>query len=66
MNLNVIRPKNATEYLLLFITKNCETLIDLTHARPQETLETRLTQPKQTIFLRHLLFLVLNLIGCLD
>ena len=28
MNLNMIRPKNETEGLLLSITKNCETLTD--------------------------------------
>ena len=28
MNLNMIRPKNDTEDLLLSITKNCETLIE--------------------------------------
>ena len=27
MNLNMIRPKNGTEDLILLITKNCETLI---------------------------------------
>ena len=28
MNLNMIRPKNETENLLISITKNCETLIE--------------------------------------
>ena len=28
MNINMIRPKNETEDLLLTITKNCETLIE--------------------------------------
>ena len=31
MNLNMIRPENGTEDLLLSKTKNCETLIDQTH-----------------------------------
>ena len=34
----MIRPKNQTEDLLLSITKNCETLIEQTHTKPQETL----------------------------
>ena len=33
MNLNMIRPKNQTEDLLLSITKNCETLIEQTHKK---------------------------------
>ena len=28
MNLNVIRPENETEDILLTITKNCETLLN--------------------------------------
>ena len=39
MNLNMIKPKNETEDLLLSITKNCETLIEQTHTKPEETLE---------------------------
>ena len=31
MNLNMIRPKNEAEGLLLSITKNCERLIQQTH-----------------------------------
>ena len=37
MNLNMIRPKNETEDFLLSITKFCETLIEQTHTKPQET-----------------------------
>ena len=33
MNLNMIRPKNETEDLLLSITKNCETLIEQTYKK---------------------------------
>ena len=36
MNLNVIRPKNQTEDLLLSITKNCETLIKQTHRKTEK------------------------------
>ena len=39
MNLNMIRPKNKTEDLLISITKNCEKLIRQTHTKPQQTLE---------------------------
>ena len=48
MNLNLIRPKNETEDLLLSITKNCETLIKQTHRKPQETLDFKLTNPRET------------------
>ena len=49
MNLNMIRPKNETEYLLLSITKNCETLIEQIHTKPQETLEFKMTKPREII-----------------
>ena len=49
MNLNMIRPKNETEDLLLSITKNCETLINQTHRKPEETLEFKMIEPKETI-----------------
>ena len=48
MNLNMIRPKNETEDLLLSITKNCETLIKQTHRKPQETLEFKMIKPRQS------------------
>ena len=48
MNLNMIRPKNETEDLLLSITKNCETLIEQTHRKPEETLEFKMTKPTET------------------
>ena len=48
MNLNMIQPKNKTEDLLLSITKNCETLIQQTHTKPQETLEFKMTKPRET------------------
>ena len=48
MNLNMIRPKNETEDLLLSITKNCETLIEQTHTKSQETLEFKMIKPRQT------------------
>ena len=48
MNLNMIRPKNETEDLLLSITKNCETLIDQTQRKAEETLEFKMIKPKET------------------
>ena len=47
MNLNMIQPKNQTEDLLLSITKNCETLIEQTHRKVEETLEFKMTKPRQ-------------------
>ena len=48
MNLNMIRPKNETEDLLLSITKSCQTLIEQTHRKPEETLEFKMNKSKQT------------------
>ena len=36
MNLNMIKPRNETEDLILSITKNCETLIEQTHTKPRD------------------------------
>ena len=44
----MIKPKNETEGLLLSITKNCETIIEQTHTKPQETLEFKMIKPRQT------------------
>ena len=48
MNLNMIRPKNDTEDLLLSITKNCETLNEQTHRKAEETLEFKMLKSKET------------------
>ena len=48
MNLNMIQPKNETQTLLLSITENCETLIDQTHRKAEETLEFKLIKPRET------------------
>ena len=48
MNLNIIRPKTQTEDLLLSITKNCETLIEQTHRKAEETLEFKMVKPRET------------------
>ena len=48
MNLNMIRPENQTENILLSITKNCETLIEQTHRKAEETLEFKMIKPRET------------------
>ena len=48
MKLNMIRPKNETEDLLLSITKNCETLIEQTHRKPEETMEFKVIKSRET------------------
>ena len=47
MNLIVIRRKNQTDDLLLSITKKCETLIEQTHGKPEETLEFKMIKPRE-------------------
>ena len=44
----MIQPKNLTEDLLHSITKNCETLIQQTHTKPQEALEFKMSKPRET------------------
>ena len=44
----MIRPKNQTEDLILSITKNCETLIDQTQRKAEETLELKMIKPRET------------------
>ena len=48
MNLNMLKPKSGTENLLLSFTKNCETLIEQTKTKPQETLEFKKIKPRET------------------
>ena len=52
MNLNMIKPKNETEELLLSITKKCEMIIKQTHKKPEETVEFKVTKPKETFRLK--------------
>ena len=40
----MIRPKNQTEDLLLSTTKNCETIIEQTHRKPEQTLEFKMNK----------------------
>ena len=44
----MIRPENETEDLLLSITKNCETLIEQTHRKAEETLEFKMIKSRET------------------
>ena len=44
----MIRPKNETEDLLLSRIKNCETLIEQTHRKAEETLEFKMIKPRET------------------
>ena len=48
MNLNMVRPKNQTEDLLLSITKNSQTFFKQTHRKAEETLELKMIKPKET------------------
>ena len=45
----MIRPKNETKNLLLSISKNSETLIEQTYAKPEETLELKMIKPREII-----------------
>ena len=44
----MIKLKIDNEDLLLFITKNCETLFKQTHGKAEETLEYKMTKPRKT------------------
>ena len=44
----MIRPKNEIEDLLLSITINCETLIEQTHRKTEETLEFKVNKSTET------------------
>ena len=53
MNLNMIRPENDTEDLLLSITKTEKIPIEQTHRKADETLEFKLNQAKETFVSIH-------------
>ena len=44
----MIQPKNKTEDFLLSSTKNYETLIEPSHRKAEETLEFKITKPRET------------------
>ena len=47
MNLNMMTSKNETANSKLSITMNCETLIEQTHRKGEETLEFKMTKPRE-------------------
>ena len=48
MTLDMIRARNETEDLILSITKNCGTLFHQNLRKPPETLESKLTKPRES------------------
>ena len=48
MNLNMIRPENQTQDLLLSLTVKCEMLIEQTDRKAEETMEFKITTPRET------------------
>ena len=54
MNLNMIRTKIETEDSLFSKSKKIQTLIKQTQTKPQETLDFKLTKPRETFFSTHL------------
>ena len=44
----MIRPKNETQDLLLSITRNCETPMEQTHRKAEETLQYKVIKPRET------------------
>ena len=44
----MIRPKYETEDLFLPITKKCQMLFEQTHTKPEDTLEFKMTKPRET------------------
>ena len=56
----MFKPRNETEDFLLSISENCETLINQTHTKPQETLDFKLTQPRETFSFKPPYILSLN------
>ena len=44
----MIRPRNETEESLPSLTKNCKTLNIQTHAKARESLEIKITKPRET------------------
>ena len=47
MNLNKIRPKSDTADLIISLTKNCESIIEQTHRKAEETLELKMIKPRE-------------------
>ena len=65
MNLDMIRPRSKTEVFLVFLTKNCETLIKQTLTKTQGTLDFKNSKSREIFLYKPFLTLVLILIGWL-
>ena len=46
----MFQPENQIEDLLLSITKKCETLMKKTLRTPEETLELKMIEPRETFY----------------
>ena len=44
----MIKTRNQTEDFLILITKNCETFIEHTHRKAEQTLEFKIFEPRET------------------
>ena len=53
MNLDMIRPRNDTEDLILSRSENCEMLIEQIHGKAAESFKLKLTQARETFFPNH-------------
>ena len=53
MNLDVVQPRNKTEGLIFLKTKNCAKFFKKTHTKPQENIDFKLTQRKETFSFKH-------------
>ena len=66
VSLDVIRPKNKKQDILIALTKNYEKPFKQTLMKPQETLEFKLTQPRNFSHFNPVSTGDLNLNGWLD
>ena len=55
MNLNIIQPKNKTEFLLISSTENCEKLIQKTHRKAEEVLEFKMIKRREPFHFKALI-----------
>ena len=51
----MIRPKIETEVFLISITKNCETFIEQTHRKSEETLDFKMIKSRETFHINPLI-----------
>ena len=60
MNFDTIRPRNERENLLHSKAENCETLLQQTQTKQQETLEFRPTKLRENFSLKPPIYLCLD------